>query len=38
MKARREASAVQGLSNIVDNDNTGPADILAGEDEEDVIF
>lgn len=38
MKARREASGGQEVGGSIDNEATGPSDLLAGEDEEDVIF
>jgi V-type H+-transporting ATPase subunit D len=38
MKARREAADALEAGDKVDGDAAGPTDILAGEDEEDVIF
>lgn len=36
MKAKREARAAQGVK--PQSEDSGPSDILAAEDEEDVIF
>ncbi|KAF5127953.1 V-type proton ATPase subunit D [Metarhizium anisopliae] len=38
MKAKRQASSSREVGDKIESDATGPTDILAGEDEDDVIF